>query len=69
MVFAVPSTKHLLPEESNVREWTLKDIQKLSSDDQKQWKAMCRNELEALKRRKVFELVTLPKGKNTIKNQ
>jgi hypothetical protein len=36
MVFAVPSTKHLLPEESNIREWTFKDIQKLSSNDQKQ---------------------------------
>jgi hypothetical protein len=68
MVFVVPSTKHLFPEESNVREWTLKDIQKLSSDDQKQWKAACCNELEALKCCKVFELVTLPKGKNTIKN-
>ena len=52
-----------------IREWTYKDILRLPEAQQKEWKIACREELEALRRRKVFELVDLPKGRKLIKNR
>ncbi|KAJ2973122.1 hypothetical protein NUW54_g12124 [Trametes sanguinea] len=58
-----------LPNTSNVREWTYRDITRLPPAEQKEWKAACQEELEALRRRKVFELVDRPKGRKVIKNR
>ncbi|KAL7281533.1 hypothetical protein ACG7TL_004850 [Trametes sanguinea] len=65
---AVPPVDDL-PDTSNVREWTYRDITRLPEAEQKEWKAACQEELEALRRRKVFELVDRPKGRKVIKNR
>jgi hypothetical protein len=41
----------------------------MPSDSQKEWKSACREELESLRRRKVFELVDPPKNRRIIKNR
>jgi len=45
-----------------------KDIVRLPSQLQEQWKKACQEELEALYKRKVFELADLSKGHKAIKN-
>ncbi|KAL7284847.1 hypothetical protein ACG7TL_002160 [Trametes sanguinea] len=65
---AVPPVDDL-PDKSNVREWTYRDITRLPEAEQREWKAACQEELEALRRRKVFELVDRPKGRKVIKNR
>lgn len=57
------------PSHANVREWTYRDIKRLSAAEQKEWIKACREELEALRRRKVYELVDRPKGRKVIKNR
>ncbi|KAI0326912.1 hypothetical protein GY45DRAFT_1378894, partial [Cubamyces sp. BRFM 1775] len=47
---AVPPVDENLPDTSNVREWTYRDIACLPPAEQKEWKAACREELEALQR-------------------
>jgi hypothetical protein len=66
--------KAVQPDESTTdvtpfREWTYRDILRLPEAQQREWKAACREELEALHRCNVFELVDLPKGRKLIKNQ
>jgi hypothetical protein len=66
--------KAVPPDESTTdvtpfREWTYRDILRLPEAQQREWKAACREELEALRRRDVFELVDLPKGRKLIKNR
>jgi len=46
-----------------------KDIARLPSQLREQWKKACQEELEALRKRKVFELADLPKGCKAIKNR
>lgn len=65
---AVPPHESL-PQESNIREWTHKDIMNLPPKEKEAWKAKCREELEALCRRKVFDLVDRPKGRKVMKNR
>jgi Reverse transcriptase (RNA-dependent DNA polymerase) len=57
------------PDSANVHEWTFKDIHKMPSDAQKEWKAACCKELESLCRCNVFELVDLPKDHRIIRNR
>jgi hypothetical protein len=56
------------PDTANVWEWTFRDIIKMPKDVQKEWKQACHEELDSLRRRKVFELVDPPKGHKVIKN-
>ena len=63
---AVP---HEVSTEPPIREWTYRDILRLPEVQQKDWKIACREELEALRKREVFELVDLPKGRKVIKNR
>ena len=65
---AVPP-HNLLPDTSNVREWTFRDILRMPTAQQKEWKDACREELEALRKRNVFEMVNLPPGRKAIKNR
>jgi hypothetical protein len=51
------------------REWSFRDIMRLPKEEQEEWKAACREELEMLKKRQVFEITDLPKGRKTIKNR
>jgi hypothetical protein len=58
-----------LPNPSKIREWTLRDVARMPEAQQKEWKDACREELEALRKRNVFELVKLPPGRKAIKNR
>lgn len=53
----------------NVREWTFRDIASLPSAERKEWFAACREELEALRVRDVYNLVDRPKGQKVVKNR
>src|SRR6201988_5570594 len=48
---------------------TFRDILKMPSNSQKEWKDACHEELESLRKRKVFELVDPPKNRRIIKNR
>jgi len=63
---AVPPSEKDLPK---VREWTFRDIARLPKAEQHEWRIACREELEALQRRDVYELVERPKGRTIIKNR
>ena len=53
---------------NSVREWQFRDILKFPKEIQEEWKAACREELEALHRQNVFEVTDLPKGCKIVKN-
>jgi Reverse transcriptase (RNA-dependent DNA polymerase) len=57
------------PDSTNVHKWTFRDIHKMLSGAQKEWKAACRKELESLCRCNVFELVDPPKDCKIIRNR
>jgi hypothetical protein len=46
-----------------------RDIAHLPVQQQAEWKRACRDELEALKKRQVYEIVDLPHGRKAIKNR
>ena len=52
-----------------IREWTYRDICRLPPAAQKEWRKACTEELNALKRRDVYELVDRPKHKRVVKNR
>ena len=60
-----------IPDEpkSDPREWTYRDLLKLPVSEQKEWRNAALEQLEALQRRKVFELVDRPKGRRIIQNR
>jgi len=49
--------------------WVYKDIARLPKLEQKEWRDSCFRELEALKKRDVFELVPRPTNRKVIKNR
>src|SRR3984885_5518671 len=57
------------PDTSNIREWTFRDILKMPSEKQEEWRKACREELDSLRKRKVYELVDPPKDRKVIKNR
>ena len=57
------------PSTARVREWTFRDILKMPSESQREWKAACREELDSLRKREVFELVDPPKDRKIIRNR
>ena len=61
------TTDNGLPDGSSPREWTFHDILKLPKKELEKWMAACRNELEVLCKRKVYELVDHPKGHKVTK--
>jgi hypothetical protein len=54
---------------SNVQEWTYRDIEQLPVAQQKEWRAACQEELNALEKHKVFEYTNRPEGCKVIKNR
>src|ERR1700761_6457129 len=66
---AVPPNDLESPETARIREWTFRDILKMPGEKQKEWKQACREELDSLRRREVFELVDPPVGRKVIKNR
>jgi hypothetical protein len=55
-----------LPNVRNVRDWHFKDLMRLPEAARKEWKTACLEELEALRKRNVFKLTDLPKGRKVI---
>ena len=53
----------------NVRNWSYKDIARLPQTEQKHWRLACQEELDMLRKRKVFELVNCPRDHKVIKNR
>ena len=66
---AVSPTDLGSPDTANIREWTYKDILRMPTNDQEEWKHACCEELESLHRQRVYELVDPPKGRKVIKNR
>ena len=56
-------------DEKPVRDWNYRDILRLPDAERKEWRASCLAELEALRKRGVFELVKRPKDKRIVKNR
>ena len=46
-----------------------REIARMSSATQEEWKKACREELEILRQRDVFELVDLPPNKRIVRNR
>ena len=57
-----------LPVSDTEKEWNFRDILKLLETEKKQWLEACKEELAALEKRKVYELVKLPPGRKAIRN-
>ena len=53
----------------NVRNWSYKDIARLPQAEQKHWRLAYQEELDMLRKRKVFELVNRPRDRKVIKNR
>ena len=53
-------------EDSSPKEWTYRDLLKLPKECLDKWKAACKQELDALNRRHIFDLVECPKGRKVI---
>jgi len=51
----------------NIQEWTFQDIARLPKQNQEEWKKAYYEELDALKDRKVYDVVDLPQGQKIIK--
>ena len=66
---ALPTLDYGLPNGTSPREWTFRDILKLPKKEQEEWMAACREELGALRKRHVYELVDRPKGRKVTKNR
>ena len=49
--------------------WVYKDVVRLPPAEQQEWQNACSRELEALRKREVFELVPCPKYRKVIKNR
>ena len=54
---------------THLKSWGYKDISRLPELEKKEWQNACLQELEALRRRNVYELVQRPRGHKVIKNR
>jgi hypothetical protein len=55
--------------EKTPKEWKYWDIATLPQAELEEWRTACNEELEALHRRKVYDLVERPRGRKVIKNR
>jgi hypothetical protein len=53
---------------SKVREWSYRDIMRMNKAQQKEWKVACKQELDSLYVRDVYDLVNPLPGRKIIKN-
>ena len=63
------STDSEVLDTSNIREWSFKDIMRMPSAQQKGWMDACKQELDSLHARDVYDLVDPPPGRRIIKNR
>ena len=64
---AIP-IKVVSAETKPIHKWTYRNILKLPTAAQEEWKAACQHKLDILHKHKVYELVDLPKGCKVIDN-
>jgi hypothetical protein len=55
--------------EKTPKEWSYRDLARLNPQELELWRNACNEELDALQRRKVYELVDRPTGRKIIKNR
>jgi transposase InsO family protein len=55
--------------EETPREWTYKDIQRMPYPQRQEWEHACRQELDSLRARGVYTLVSPPTGRKIIRNR
>jgi len=65
---AVPTSSEVL-DASKVKEWSYKDIARMPDVQRKEWTDACRQELDSLRARDVYDLVDPPRGRRVIKNR
>jgi len=53
----------------NIRDWSYRDILHLPKEGQLKWRHACNDEIEAIKRRGVYEEVNLPIGHKALENR
>ena len=58
-----------LPDPAHIHDWTYNDILRFSGKLKEEWRQACLEEISTLKKRSVFELVTLPNGFKPIRNR
>ena len=51
------------------KEWTYRDIARLPEAEREAWRTACNDELDALRRQQVYDLVERPRGRKVIKNR
>ena len=61
--------KATLPDPAHICDWTYNDILCFSGKLKEEWRQVCLEEISALKKRSVFELVALPNGFKPIRNR
>ena len=55
--------------EKTPKEWSYRDLARLNPQELELWRAACNEELDALKKHNVYELVDRPTGRKIIKNR
>ena len=69
LLSAAVSTDDEHPDRAKVKTWQYRHLVRLSPAERKEWTDACLLELEALRARRVFELVDSPKGRKVIRNR
>ena len=57
------------PTKKSPKEWSYRDLARLNPQELELWRTACTEELNALKKRDIFELVDRPTSRKTIKNR
>ena len=57
------------PTKKSPKEWSYCDLAHLNLQELELWRTACTKELNALKKRDIFELVNRPTNRKTIKNR
>ena len=58
-----------VPDEARIREWSFKDILRFPLAQRRMWMDACRQELDSLHARHVYDLVDPPQGRRIIRNR
>ncbi|KAJ2932939.1 hypothetical protein H1R20_g4172, partial [Candolleomyces eurysporus] len=66
---AVPEMDSRKLPNKSPRDWTFRDLQWLPEAEQREWRKAMSEEIDALKGRRVFDLVELPHGRKAIKGR
>jgi hypothetical protein len=65
----VPKAVSPTASEKTPKKWKYRDIATLPQAELEEWRTACNEELEALRKRNVYDLVERPRGRKVIKNR